>query len=218
MFASQGVRLVGIRRIHPARSSSPSPGRRPAPRLRASRVRGGGRRILRQAGPAVTESRASSCGTAACSDGCPRRSAALPVPLIRQPHRSSTRLDVRALHGVEVVRPPRRTAARRSAERQRLVELQRVAGRGDHRALDDVLELADVAGPRVVLQRVHHRLRHLRDVPPEVALVAVDEEPHEPRDVLARVPAATAGESDRRSGGSTGRRGSVPSATAASRS
>ena len=34
----------------------------------------------------------------------PRRSAALPVPLIRQPHRSRTALDVRALHGVEIVR------------------------------------------------------------------------------------------------------------------
>ena len=37
--------------------------------------------------------------------GCtPSRSAALPLPLIRQPHRCEHRLDVRALHGVEVVR------------------------------------------------------------------------------------------------------------------
>ena len=32
------------------------------------------------------------------------------------------------------------------------------------------------------------RLRHLRDLPPEVALVAVDEEPHQPRDVFDALP------------------------------
>ena len=49
-------------------------------------------------------------------------------------------------------------------ELQRLIELQGVAGGGDHRALDDVFQLANVAGPRVMLQGVHHRLRHLGDV------------------------------------------------------
>ena len=78
----------------------------------------------------------------------------------------------------------RRLRRGRSVEANRLVELQRVAGGGDHRPLDHVLELADVAGPRVMLQRVHHRLRHLGDLPPELALVAVDEEPHQPRDVF----------------------------------
>ena len=54
----------------------------------------------------------------------------------------------------------------------------------DHGALHHVLELANVAGPRVALQRIHHGLGHLRDVPPQVAVVAVDEEPHQPRDVV----------------------------------
>ena len=39
-----------------------------------------------------------------------------------------------------------------------------------------------------MLQRVHHRLRHLGDVSPELALVAVDEEPDQPRDVVERAP------------------------------
>ena len=45
----------------------------------------------------------------------------------------------------------------RRCERQRLVELQGVAVRGNHGALHDVLELADVAGPGMMLQRLHQR-------------------------------------------------------------
>ena len=35
-----------------------------------------------------------------------------------------------------------------------------------------------------MLQGVHHRLRHLGDVSPELPLVAVNEEPHQARDVV----------------------------------
>ena len=96
---------------------------------------------------------------------------------------------------IEIVRSPAAAAApgRPSASGSSSCSVSPLLS--DHRALDDVLELADVARPRVALQRVHHRLRHLRDVPPEVALVAVDEEPDQPRDVLGALPQRRAGES-----------------------
>ena len=50
----------------------------------------------------------------------------------------------------------------------RIVELQRIAGGANHRALDHVLEFANVTGPVVLLKRGHHRLRHLGDPALEV--------------------------------------------------
>jgi hypothetical protein len=60
--------------------------------------------------------------------------------------------DVRAVELVQAlgVRRPGRAAADGP---QRLLEAQRGAGRKDERALDDVLELPDIAGPRVGPQR-----------------------------------------------------------------
>src|SRR4051794_13186664 len=52
-------------------------------------------------------------------------------------------LDVRTLHGVEIVRGLGDTAVPRS-QREGRVELQRVARRGNHRPLDHVLEFANV--------------------------------------------------------------------------
>src|SRR6185295_11134421 len=96
------------------------------------------------------------------------------------------RLNVRALNRVQILRLFRLYRSD-SAEWQWGVEPQRLAGRPDHRSLDDVLELANVPGPRITLQRVHHRLWHLRDLAAQLTLVAVDEEPHQPRDVLRPV-------------------------------
>ena len=82
------------------------------------------------------------------------------------------RLDVEPLHFVEVVRQFGHDVAR-ADQRQVIVQIERVAVGRDHRPLDDVLELADVAGPRMVLQRLHDPLRHLGDLAAELALVAV---------------------------------------------
>jgi hypothetical protein len=96
-------------------------------------------------------------------------------------------LDVGTLNSVEIVwrfcvsSDPR-------AERQGCVQLQRAPAGGDHRPLDDVLELTHVARPGVVLQRVHDALRDLGDVPAQVALVPVDEEPDQPRNVVHAIP------------------------------
>src|SRR5213593_4004678 len=71
---------------------------------------------------------------------------------------------------------------------QRLLEAQRGSGREDQRSLDHVLELADVAGPRVGRQRLHRALRHPLDAPAELGLAAVDAGPHEERNVPAPIP------------------------------
>ena len=42
----------------------------------------------------------------------------------------------------------------------------------DHGALDDVLELADVAGPVVALKALHQPVGHALDVPPQAGLLA----------------------------------------------
>ena len=59
-------------------------------------------------------------------------------------------------HGVQFDRRLLGPLLNRRAEH--FVEQQRVAGRANHRALDDVLELAHVAGPGIALQRRHHRV------------------------------------------------------------
>src|SRR5262245_41144583 len=70
-------------------------------------------------------------------------------------------------------------------------DAQREEGRGDellvtahHRSLDDVTELADVAGPRVVVEAHHGRLVHPLDLPPVLLVELGDEGLHEERDVL----------------------------------
>ena len=72
---------------------------------------------------------------------------------------------------------------RRSAG-ERVVELKRVSGRVDERALDDVLQFSHVARPHVLLQREHRGLRHCRDPAPELPLALMDEKPHQRRDVV----------------------------------
>ena len=65
-------------------------------------------------------------------------------------------LDMAPLDVVERVAAPRRSrgdAAARRADTERIVELKRVVRGADHRALDDVFELADIARPVVVLER-----------------------------------------------------------------
>ena len=93
---------------------------------------------------------ASSSGNAACSDGSPRRSAAFPTPLMRQPQRSQHafrcgRAARRRGDPATRRRPPSRRASRDSGASSCSVS----PVRRDHRALDHVLELADVARPRV---------------------------------------------------------------------
>src|SRR3954462_12717833 len=59
---------------------------------------------------------------------------------------SQRALDVAALHFFERADPSRRLR-RRHTDARHLVERQRVTGRMDHRAFDDVLEFAHVSRP-----------------------------------------------------------------------
>src|SRR5439155_22628172 len=62
---------------------------------------------------------------------------------------------------------------------------ERVAGRMNQRALDDVLELPDVARPWLALQRLHHFVWNARDRSMHRTLTAVNRRPHEHGDVFA---------------------------------
>jgi len=58
----------------------------------------------------------------------------------------------------------------------------------DHRAGNDVFELADVSGPAVTLKAPHHVHGHSRDPPAQVTLVAADEEPDQLGNVFRPIP------------------------------
>jgi hypothetical protein len=82
----------------------------------------------------------------------PSRSAAFPLPLIRQSHFSSTfcmwvRRTTSRLVASTCPSSP-------GAGRQRRIETQRVASGSDHGPLDHVLEFPDVAWPVVLLQLI----------------------------------------------------------------
>src|SRR2546422_1109668 len=63
-------------------------------------------------------------------------------------------------------------------------QLQARAAREDHRSVDGVLKLADVTGPRVAQELLHHIGRNRLDAPAETSGVVRDEVAHEKRDVL----------------------------------
>src|SRR5438445_4097779 len=63
-------------------------------------------------------------------------------------------------------------------------QLQARAAREDHRSVDGVLKLADVTGPRVAHELLHHIGRNRLDAPAETSGVVRDEVAHEKRDVL----------------------------------
>ena len=67
---------------------------------------------------------------------------------------------------------------------QVVVERQRRTPGVNHRALDSVVQLADVPGPAVTGKRGEHGIRHAREFSIERTLTAVDEVPDEPRQVL----------------------------------
>src|SRR5262245_25021793 len=71
--------------------------------------------------------------------------------------------DVTALDGVERIGASARHRACRAIDAKRIVELERALGTANHRSLDYVLELADVAGPVMELQRLHDVWRHAID-------------------------------------------------------
>ena len=75
-------------------------------------------------------------------------------------------------------------------------ELLRVAE--EHRALDDVLELADVAGPRVVAEHIERLRLDAADVLLQALVELREEVLDEERDVASRARAARAGGSARR--------------------
>src|SRR5207247_8754320 len=58
------------------------------------------------------------------------------------------------------------------------------AAREDHRSVDGVLKLADVTGPRVAHEPLHHVRRNTVDAPAEPSGVVRDEVAYEKRDVL----------------------------------
>src|SRR5215470_4210458 len=61
---------------------------------------------------------------------------------------------------------------------------QRIAGRMNERALDDVLELPHVAGPRMMLKDRHRFIGDDGDVPAQRLLPLPDDGPDERRDVF----------------------------------
>ena len=63
--------------------------------------------------------------------------------------------------------------------------LQRGAGRKNHRALDEVLQFADVAGPVVARQRLHGFGRDVGDAPVHAAGVLLHEVAHQQRNIVA---------------------------------
>src|SRR3989475_6113198 len=63
-------------------------------------------------------------------------------------------------------------------------QLEARAAREDHRSVDGVLKLADVTGPRVVHEPLHHIGRNRLDAPAETSGVVRDEVAHEKRDIL----------------------------------
>ena len=69
-----------------------------------------------------------------------------------------------------------------------------VAAGDDAGSLDDALELADVAGPGMLLQARHHLVVHALDGPAQLVVEALDEvrgrEPEYPRDARAAAAAA----------------------------
>src|SRR2546425_4903639 len=75
-------------------------------------------------------------------------------------------------------------------------QLQARAAREDHRSVDGVLKLADVAGPRVAHEPLHHIGRNRLDAPAETSGVVRDEVAHEKRDILG--PLAKGREIDRK--------------------
>ena len=79
-------------------------------------------------------------------------------------------------------------AAREPPRSEGVVELERIAARTNQRALDHVLELADVARPGVFLQRLHHRRLDPLDPAVQCPLPPFDEAPDEPRNVLPAQP------------------------------
>ena len=75
-------------------------------------------------------------------------------------------------------------------------QLQARAAREDHRSVDGVLKLADVTGPRVAHEPLHHVRRNTVDAPAETSGVVRDEVAYERRDVLG--PLAKGREIDRK--------------------
>ena len=139
-------------------------------------------------------SRFASCRTSSLSilyfsvlSGIPRYSA---VPVTFQPHFSSARrmklrskVLVASSNRLSLSRPLRLELGEVEFERQVLFgDVVLVADR--HQPLDQVLELADVARPPVLLQHRHRRVGDALDLLPEPRVVALQEELGELRDVL----------------------------------
>src|SRR5215472_78667 len=82
-------------------------------------------------------------------------------------------------HGISLLSPLRRGDAQREEDRS-----DELLVATHHRPLDDVAQLADVAGPRVVAEAHHGRLIHPLDLPSVLLVELRDEGLHEERDVL----------------------------------
>jgi len=98
-------------------------------------------------------------------------------------------LDMAPLHVVQRVAAAgeARHAAAPRANAERMVELQGAARRADQRPLDDVLQLADIARPVMIPQRLHDLGGHGFDALRELVLMALDEVPDQARDVVGPI-------------------------------
>src|SRR5262249_4125906 len=114
----------------------------------------------------------------------PRRRGDVPVGFLERAQ------DEVALEGVARLLEPRLAQRRRGVElgemileREILVGDPLLVAHGDE-ALDEVFELADVAGPPVRREDLERRLGDALDRLPELRLVAVEEQPRELREIL----------------------------------
>ena len=114
--------------------------------------------------------------------GCrPSRSAALPMPLIR--HRQSWRTSSMCARSTDISVVPT-SVWMSGASRLPSSSVSALPDGVNQRTLNDVLELADVARPRIALQRLQHLGWNGGDVTLEDALPLADDGPHEGGDVL----------------------------------
>src|SRR5947209_7037388 len=122
-----------------------------------------------------------------------------PIPVIAPT--SPAISETSSSRGNDIATPAsRRDRSRRHSTHQSAIDGADCAtgrcAREDHGSVDGVLKLADVTGPRVVHEPLHHIGRNRLDAPAETSSVVRDEVAHQKRDILT--PLAKGREIDRK--------------------
>ena len=148
----------------------------------------------------------------------PRTSAAPPIPRTRQPVFPEHPQDVLALHVLEAPCLPPSGTGSASPRGDGHRDAQHGPGLHDHRALDQVAQLADVTGPGVLPQGVEAGPGDRVEPLAQRRRRSPRRGPSPGRDVFAAFAQRGHARSGRRSGGRRDRSRNVPSRTASSRS